>query len=247
MPPLLPFCGFDRLRSAKQRHYAMTLRRIPKPRGPMKHVCTTRAMHAQLLCDLLEAEGIAATSGVSGGFLTGDTSDVWILEDSDFEKAVGFVEEFFRGESSAPSATWRCPTCGESVEDQFDMCWKCAAPVESADEATAPDKIGGPVSTSETIARTPMKPRCVQCDALDPGHTSWCANAESVQPSTPAFAVVQTAVGVILVLGGVLAFGLAALAAMFGTLFGNIVSLLMVSGAVLTIIGVGVALRAGGA
>jgi hypothetical protein len=21
---------------------------------------------------------------------------------------------------------WKCPTCGESLEDQFDSCWKCA-------------------------------------------------------------------------------------------------------------------------
>src|SRR5262245_59011835 len=23
---------------------------------------------------------------------------------------------------------WKCPTCGEQIEDQFDKCWKCAKP-----------------------------------------------------------------------------------------------------------------------
>jgi serine protease inhibitor len=27
---------------------------------------------------------------------------------------------------------WTCPKCGESVDDQFDSCWKCAAPPEKS-------------------------------------------------------------------------------------------------------------------
>src|SRR5262245_59106169 len=23
---------------------------------------------------------------------------------------------------------WKCPTCGEQIDDQFDTCWKCAKP-----------------------------------------------------------------------------------------------------------------------
>lgn len=27
---------------------------------------------------------------------------------------------------------WKCPKCGEEIEDQFGSCWKCAAAVEQA-------------------------------------------------------------------------------------------------------------------
>src|SRR5208283_4240817 len=26
---------------------------------------------------------------------------------------------------------WTCPKCGEEIEDQFDSCWKCAAPAKT--------------------------------------------------------------------------------------------------------------------
>ena len=138
-------------------------------------------------------------------------------------------------------AAWRCLTCGESIEEQFDTCWKCAAPAESADEAPLPDKMETPASTPETIARTQTGLRCRQCDAPHPSHRSWCPNAESMQPGTGAFAVVKRALGAILVLGGVLTFGLAALLllAVFvfsGATVWEAVLLLMIAGAVAAII-----------
>jgi len=36
---------------------------------------------------------------------------------------------------------WTCPKCGEKIEDQFDTCWRCAAPPSDApaDAWTPPD------------------------------------------------------------------------------------------------------------
>jgi|ERR1041385_416840 Zn finger protein HypA/HybF involved in hydrogenase expression len=28
---------------------------------------------------------------------------------------------------------WKCPRCSEEIEDQFDSCWKCAGPAQSAE------------------------------------------------------------------------------------------------------------------
>lgn len=27
-----------------------------------------------------------------------------------------------------PAETWKCPTCGEAVEADFDLCWNCQTP-----------------------------------------------------------------------------------------------------------------------
>lgn len=31
-------------------------------------------------------------------------------------------------EDETPAATWKCPTCGEDVESDFDVCWNCQTP-----------------------------------------------------------------------------------------------------------------------
>ncbi len=59
------------------------------------------------------------------GFPYFGPASVWIVEDSDFESAMKFVEEYSRRESPEPAATWQCPTCGEHIQEQFDACWKC--------------------------------------------------------------------------------------------------------------------------
>ncbi len=35
---------------------------------------------------------------------------------------------------------WICPKCKESIEDQFDSCWKCASGVQVVDQPTRPAK-----------------------------------------------------------------------------------------------------------
>ena len=70
---------------------------------------------------------------------------VWIIEDSDLERATRFVEGFSRRSPEQESAaTWRCDKCGEHIEEQFDACWKC-----SGQEDAPPSK--GPESRSPSI------------------------------------------------------------------------------------------------
>jgi len=89
---------------------------------------------AHLLKGLLEAENI--DSEVRGEFLYGvrgeipltpDTCpSVWVLEDSDYERAVELVAVFRRGDAPERpgGGVWRCG-CGEENEDPFTECWSC--------------------------------------------------------------------------------------------------------------------------
>ncbi|NHN38640.1 DUF2007 domain-containing protein [Pseudomaricurvus alcaniphilus] len=48
--------------------------------------------------------------------------ELWILMDSDYEKAVKVIENY-KSKESDPE--WVCSTCGESNDASFDSCWKC--------------------------------------------------------------------------------------------------------------------------
>ncbi|MBR9912871.1 MAG: DUF2007 domain-containing protein [Gammaproteobacteria bacterium] len=48
--------------------------------------------------------------------------ELWILMDSDYEKAVKVIKNY-KSKESDPE--WVCSTCGESNDASFDSCWKC--------------------------------------------------------------------------------------------------------------------------
>ena len=53
---------------------------------------------------------------------------VWV-PDEDYQKAMELVRAF---ENPLPDTQvslpeWRCPSCGEQIEDQFTQCWNCGA------------------------------------------------------------------------------------------------------------------------
>ena len=89
---------------------------------------------AHLLKGLLEGENIEAE--VRGEFLYGvrgevpitpDTCpSVWIVDDSDYDKAMDLISTFREGESPTliEGKAWRC-NCGEENESQFTECWSC--------------------------------------------------------------------------------------------------------------------------
>ncbi len=89
---------------------------------------------AHLLKGLLEGENIEAE--VRGEFLYGvrgevpiaeDTCpSVWIVDDSDYERAMELVSTLTEGETSGLEETgaWRCP-CGEENGNRFTECWSC--------------------------------------------------------------------------------------------------------------------------
>ncbi|MFN0053371.1 MAG: DUF2007 domain-containing protein [Planctomycetales bacterium] len=93
---------------------------------------------AQFLCDLLEEAGIRARS--VGGLLANlpplgeDTMPrVWVFR-ADEDRARELIDEYERVHSAphsdqdTPAATWTCPTCGQDVDADFELCWNCQTP-----------------------------------------------------------------------------------------------------------------------
>lgn len=102
------------------------------------------AADAHLLRGLLESEGIPAiVRGVGiapfmevGLFRIGSRPTVWVLEDARFSRALEVVHGYrtdpdqaaAAADGAAPAAAWICPSCGESMEQQFSDCWSCGNP-----------------------------------------------------------------------------------------------------------------------
>jgi ribosomal protein L37AE/L43A len=106
----------------------------------MQHVYTARdQMDAHFLKGILEREGIVSV--VQGEMLEGawgtmpvsseSLPSIWVNE-ADVGKAQPIIAEYqsrevrnAKGVEAPPRATWKCPKCGEEVEEQFDTCWNC--------------------------------------------------------------------------------------------------------------------------
>ena len=80
--------------------------------------------------NLLEQAGVRCViknAQLSGGL--GDipflecSPEVWVLDERDLPAAERLLNEQSRRAGTAPA--WRCPHCGESVEGQFAVCWRC--------------------------------------------------------------------------------------------------------------------------
>jgi len=90
---------------------------------------------AHLLKALLEGEGIP--SDVIGEFLYSCRGEVpiapdslptvWVVDDSDHEKAVEIIRQYRLAENGAKDngAEWKCSGCGETNEGLFTECWQC--------------------------------------------------------------------------------------------------------------------------
>jgi predicted RNA-binding Zn-ribbon protein involved in translation (DUF1610 family) len=107
----------------------------------MKHVYTGRdEMDANFVRGLLEQEGIrAVVQGEALGEAWGtlplsaeSLPSVWIAEDKDEVGAAAIVARYRQVDRANATtdaeerrATWKCPNCGEAVEEQFTACWKC--------------------------------------------------------------------------------------------------------------------------
>jgi rubrerythrin len=111
-------------------------------------------MDAHFLQGLLEQEGITAM--IQGEALEGAWGNmpvsakslpgVWV-DETDVAKATPIVEEYQMREDAhlkdpdkddnTARPTWKCPKCGEEVEDQFDECWNCGADRPGSEGAQA--------------------------------------------------------------------------------------------------------------
>jgi hypothetical protein len=112
-----------------------------------------------MLCDLLEVEGIPAVTGWGADRIL-EPPSVWILHDADFARAMEVVEEYSRpvGPKYDWEAAWQCGRCGEKVEAPYDACWKCSAPrPEPPTSTSSPER----VDDSSQSSSAPIKPKAV--------------------------------------------------------------------------------------
>ena len=117
----------------------------------MQHVYTARdEMDAHFVKGLLEQEGIQATvqgealQETWGNLNLTDESlpSVWVA-DEDVPKAAPIIDDYRRRDRADAELevgnrgerdpvpqrpTWKCPNCGEMVEEQFTNCWHCGHP-----------------------------------------------------------------------------------------------------------------------
>ena len=102
----------------------------------MKRLYAARDLiEAQLFKDFLQDHHIESV--VLGGYLGGAAGElpamqfpeVWVLEERDFRRGRELLDQF--NDQSRDDVThqlsWRCGGCGEKIEAQFDICWKCGA------------------------------------------------------------------------------------------------------------------------
>ena len=86
---------------------------------------------ATLWADALSAAGIEARvfsrylSSIAGEIPPSEAEPtVWVLDDSDLERARQLLGELQR---PVRGAWWRCDSCGERHGPQFAQCWNCGA------------------------------------------------------------------------------------------------------------------------
>ena len=50
--------------------------------------------------------------------------ELWLMDDDDYTNAMQIVQHEL-SHLSSPKTDWICSQCGEHLEGQFDICWKC--------------------------------------------------------------------------------------------------------------------------
>lgn len=51
---------------------------------------------------------------------------LWVLNESDVERARKLIEELSHPENQELPQSWKCPGCGTAQEAAFTHCWKCS-------------------------------------------------------------------------------------------------------------------------
>jgi hypothetical protein len=50
--------------------------------------------------------------------------ELWSMDDEQYEQAKTIIADEL-SQRRTPQDAWVCSQCGESLEGQFDLCWKC--------------------------------------------------------------------------------------------------------------------------
>ncbi|TVO77078.1 putative signal transducing protein [Sedimenticola selenatireducens] len=90
-------------------------------------------LQAQMLQDDLSARHIKTV--IQGDYLSGAAGELsaiqfpvlWIVEDGDYDRGRELIEQYLNEPVDA-QGDWQCSQCGERVEGNFDICWKCLSP-----------------------------------------------------------------------------------------------------------------------
>lgn len=84
---------------------------------------------------VLESMGIATfmknqfgTSGAGELPFIEVIPQLWVLNDSEAERAAALIDELRESAGNEPAQAWVCPLCGTEIEPEFTQCWKCSAP-----------------------------------------------------------------------------------------------------------------------
>lgn len=62
--------------------------------------------------------------GAIGEIPADTTPSIWVLDESDYDRAKELVAAF-RERNSVNNSVWKCPDCDELIEPQFSQCWNC--------------------------------------------------------------------------------------------------------------------------
>lgn len=50
--------------------------------------------------------------------------ELWVVDDEVWPRARLLLDKWL-AEAEEPGPDWLCPGCGERIEGQFEVCWKC--------------------------------------------------------------------------------------------------------------------------
>lgn len=95
-------------------------------------------VEAQLVADRLEQEGIAtylrnvALQGALGELPLSLNPEVCVVDDSRVHEALAVVRQFERDQRAEPGPPRACHVCDEHSPANFEVCWKCRSPFDSA-------------------------------------------------------------------------------------------------------------------
>lgn len=53
--------------------------------------------------------------------------ELWVLKETDAPRAETLLRDAMQPATTTRIDTWRCASCGESVEGQFAACWRCGS------------------------------------------------------------------------------------------------------------------------
>ncbi|NEX21480.1 DUF2007 domain-containing protein [Thiorhodococcus mannitoliphagus] len=89
-------------------------------------------IEAQILHDFLDRHLIETV--ILGDYLSGAVGELpadiypslWLIHDDDLERGRELLHRFLQDANQrVAQGAWTCSSCGETVSESFDLCWRC--------------------------------------------------------------------------------------------------------------------------